>query len=110
MNLNHFSQLSDIDIAIHQSKDKLQIFFKHSTQCPISRMAFEKFQKEYPLLDTQADVHYIGVIEERSFSNYLAEKLQVKHESPQMIVVKNEIAVYDESHLMINPSVLSQFI
>jgi len=110
MKFQTFSQISDIDLAIDKSSSKMQVFFKHSTVCPISRMAYEKFQNEYPLSDEQVDVYYIGVIEERPLSNYIAEKLGVQHESPQMIVIKNGKQVFNESHLMINPKSLLEFI
>ncbi len=106
MKFKQLANTSDFDAAVEKSNEKMQIFFKHSTVCPISRIAYEKFQSNYPLRDEDADIYYIGVIEERPISNYIAEKLSVQHESPQMIVVKNEQQIFNESHLMINPEIL----
>lgn len=106
INLKEITTIEEIDKAIALSDDKLQIFFKHSTACPISRMAYEKLRTNYPLDLSQADIYYIGVIEQRPLSNYLADKLSVKHESPQMIVLKKGKAIFDESHLMINATIL----
>jgi bacillithiol system protein YtxJ len=98
--------VQEIDTIIEKSKEKMQIIFKHSTVCPISRMSYEKVKTEYPLNEDAADIYYLGVIEQRPLSNYIAEKLGVQHESPQMIVIKNGKAIFNESHLMINPKVL----
>ena len=110
MEFIEISETSEIDKIVDKSKDKLQVLFKHSTACPISRMSYEKMKNEYKLTNEEADLYYIGVIESRPVSNYIAEKLSVQHESPQMIVVKDGKQVFNESHLMIDPSVLSSFI
>ena len=96
----------EIDAIIEKSKEKMQIIFKHSTACPISRMSHEKMKAEYPLNEDQADIYYIGVIEQRPLSNYISEKIMVQHESPQMIVLRNGQSIFNESHLMIDPKIL----
>lgn len=96
----------EIDEIIERSKEKMQIIFKHSTVCPISRMSHDKMKAEYPLNEENADIYYIGVIEQRPISNYVAEKLKVQHESPQMIVLKDGKSIFNESHLMIDPKIL----
>jgi bacillithiol system protein YtxJ len=96
----------EIDKIIEKSKEKMQIIFKHSTACPISRMSHEKMKAEYPLNDKIADAYYVGVIEQRPISNYISEKLKVQHESPQLIVIKDGKSIFNESHLMIDPKIL----
>lgn len=98
--------VQEIDTILEKSKEKMQIIFKHSTVCPISRMSHDKMKMDYPLKEENADVYYLGVIEQRPFSNYVAEKLNVQHESPQMIVIKGGKAIFSESHLMIDPKIL----
>ncbi|MBL7789236.1 MAG: bacillithiol system redox-active protein YtxJ [Chitinophagales bacterium] len=98
--------IEEVDEIISRSKVKSQVIFKHSTVCPISRMSYEKMKAEYPLSEDAADIYYVGVIEQRPISNYIAEKLQVKHESPQMIVLRDGKSIFNESHLMIDPKIL----
>lgn len=100
----------DIDDILNKSQAKPQIIFKHSTACPVSRMSYEKMKLEYPLNNSQADLYYIGVIEQREISNYIASSLGVVHESPQLIVIKNGRAIFNESHLMIQPKDLTNYI
>lgn len=105
--LKTIESTQEIDEIIEKSIEKMQIIFKHSTACPISRMSYEKVKAEYPLGETDADIYYLGVIEQRPLSNYIAEKLNVQHESPQMIVLRGGKAIFSESHLMIIPAILS---
>jgi bacillithiol system protein YtxJ len=93
--LKTIESTQEIDEIIEKSSEKMQIIFKHSTVCPISRISHEN-----------ADIYYLGVIEQRPLSNYIAEKLNVQHESPQMIVLRGGNAIFSESHLMINPNIL----
>ena len=101
------NEIQDIDKIIELSHGKLQLIFKHSTVCPISRMSYEKMLAEYPLLEDQADLYYLGVIEQRPLSNYVAEILNIRHESPQLLVVRNGECIFNESHLMIDPKILT---
>lgn len=100
----------DISTLLSKSIHKTQIIFKHSTACPISRIAYEKLDNGYSLSPDEADLYYLGVIEQRPLSNAIADILNVKHESPQLIIIKNEKCVYHESHLMINPAVLGDYV
>lgn len=71
------------------------ILLKHSSTCPISQAAFEEYEKFASEYDY---TYYLVVQDERSLSNHIAEKLQIKHESPQAILFKNGEAVWHASH------------
>jgi bacillithiol system protein YtxJ len=105
--MKKLNEIQDIDKIIELSHVKLQLIFKHSTVCPISRMSYEKMLAEYPLLEDQADLYYLGVIEQRPLSNYVAEILNIRHESPQLLAVRNRECIFNESHLMIDPKILT---
>jgi bacillithiol system protein YtxJ len=91
--LTSIEQLDEIKAA---SNNKPQLIFKHSTTCSISKMAFSRFERaEAP--DT-IDFYYLDLLNYRTISNAIAEKFQVHHESPQIILVKNGECIYDESH------------
>lgn len=85
--------------ALEASAEKPQLILKHSTQCPVSAAALEEYESY--LADKPAEnVEYllVKVIESRPVSNKIAEDLNVKHESPQMILVKNKRKYWDTSH------------
>jgi bacillithiol system protein YtxJ len=91
--LNTVEQLETIQEA---SFHKPQLIFKHSTTCSISKMALSRFERaEAP---DAIDFYYLDLLNYRSISNAIAEKFQVHHESPQVILIKNGECTYDESH------------
>ena len=54
------------------------------------------------------DGYYLVVQEERKLSDYIAEKTNVKHESPQAFYFVDGKAVWNASHSDINVSTLAQ--
>jgi bacillithiol system protein YtxJ len=49
-----------------------------------------------------APAYLLDLLSYRELSNTIATRLQVHHESPQVLVVKDGQCCYDESHLSIN--------
>jgi bacillithiol system protein YtxJ len=44
------------------------------------------------------DFYLLDLKQYRSISNQIAEKFQVHHESPQVLLIKKGECIYDESH------------
>ncbi|GAB5562968.1 MAG: bacillithiol system redox-active protein YtxJ [Winogradskyella sp.] len=103
--LNSIEQLNAIE---DKSKTKTQLIFKHSTRCGISRMVMNQFVSQYDL-GTNADLYYLDLLSYRYVSNETGYKFQVLHESPQLLVIKNGIAVTHASHGAINDLDLSKY-
>jgi bacillithiol system protein YtxJ len=97
----NLTQTSEVDDAISHSSIKPVVFFKHSTRCSISSMALNRLKAvDEDLLET-ASFYYLDLIAHRDVSNYIADKLDVHHESPQIIVVRDSECTYDASHMEI---------
>ncbi len=94
INLIDVEDLNAIDEA---SVTKPQLLFKHSTTCSISNTAKNRLDRVPQPENT--DCYYIDLLQYRALSNAIAERYKVHHESPQVIIVKNGEATYDESHL-----------
>lgn len=82
------------------SFEKPQIIFKHSTTCGISSVALDRFKKSDAIAN--ADYYLLDLRKYRDVSQYIAEQFAVKHESPQVIVLKNGKPIYHESHFGID--------
>lgn len=72
-------------------------FLKHSLTCPISMAAYKEYEK-YAAENSDMPVYYLAVQDSRPLSNDIAEKFQIKHESPQAILFVNGNAVWNASH------------
>lgn len=90
-------QLSEL---IKKSHDTPQVIFKHSTRCSISAVALQRLRNS-PLPEGM-DFHYLDLLAHRSLSDKIADVFDVWHESPQVLVIKGGVCVFDESHLGIS--------
>jgi bacillithiol system protein YtxJ len=59
--------------------------FKHSTTCGISARA----AMEIEMLESDIPVYWVNVREQRELSNWVAAQYGVRHESPQLILLRN---------------------
>ncbi|WP_419881966.1 bacillithiol system redox-active protein YtxJ [Peribacillus sp. B-H-3] len=83
------------------------LLVKHSLTCPISGAAFseyERFVKENEAINTA----YLAVQEARPLSAYIADKFNIRHESPQAILFKNGEPVWNASHSRITNESLTK--
>ena len=95
--LNLSDQLDDI---IEQSKYTPQVIFKHSTRCSISIMAISRLERE-PMPEGMS-FYYLDLLSYRELSNLIAEKFNVEHQSPQILLIKNGQCTYEETHSAIS--------
>jgi bacillithiol system protein YtxJ len=93
--LNHIDQLKELVVS---SNEKPVIIFKHSTRCSISRMALKQFEREYAFSDTEVTAYFLDLLSFRDISNAIASQFHIEHQSPQLILIKKGIAVYNASH------------
>ncbi len=90
------TQLNELQIL---SESKAQIIFKHSTTCSISSMA--KRTVDYEITDemiAKYDIYYLDLLKYRAISNSIASIFNVKHESPQILIIQNGKCIYHASH------------
>ena len=81
-----------------QSKLRLQIIYKHSSSCGISSMVLRQLEKSLGAFHGRADFHFLDLLSFRDASNEVASRFQVNHQSPQLILLKNENVVAHDSH------------
>lgn len=81
------------------SDKKPIVVLKHSTKCPVSANAlaeFEAYLNDKP--NSEPEYVLVKVIESLQVSNRIAEDTGVKHESPQIIWIKDKQKRWDTSH------------
>jgi len=74
------------------------VIFKHNTTCPISKMTRNSFEEEAGLLPEGTPVYFLDLLTYRDLSNSIAERFEVEHESPQLLLIKNGKCVFNQSH------------
>lgn len=96
----------DLEAAVRESLDKKVAIFKHSTRCHISKMVLRNFENEVQNSDKEVTYYFLDLIANRDLSNQIAEDLNVTHQSPQLIVLENGIAINNASHQSISVSII----
>ena len=99
MNWNILNSESQLQEIVAKSQSKPQVIFKHSIRCSVSAVIKDRLERKKQPADI--DFYYLDLINYRDISNKVARDFGVDHESPQVLLIKNGVAVYDESHLSI---------
>ena len=95
--------LGQIDQIIEQSIARPVLIFKHSIRCGTSAMVLDRLQRNWnPSELPEIDLYFLDLISYREISNKIAEVLNVWHQSPQIIVIKNGKCIYEASHFSIS--------
>lgn len=99
MEFKEITTIEEWNDILNQSSEKDQIILKHSTTCPVSTNALDEYNaylKENPNQDI--DYTMVKVRESRPVSNKIEADLDVKHESPQIIYIKNKQRYWSATH------------
>ena len=93
------TSISDLNNALEASFQKPVLLFKHSTRCSISQMALDRFERTWAETNLdQVTPFYLDLIAHRDVSNQIADKLNVEHQSPQVLLVKDGRCIFSETH------------
>jgi bacillithiol system protein YtxJ len=103
---NALNTSEDLNDALNASEKGPVMLLKHSTRCSISSMALNRVEQSLDELSKVASCYLIDLIAYRDISNRIASVLDIKHESPQVLVLKNRVCIYTSSHYDIRPSTI----
>ncbi|MFQ3214778.1 MAG: bacillithiol system protein YtxJ [Marivirga sp.] len=103
MNWKKLDSIETIEQIKRDSVAHPIVIFKHSTSCSISSMALNRLERSWD--DTEMEVaqaYYLDLLSNREISNVLAQQFGVAHQSPQVLIIKDGICIYDNSHMGIS--------
>ena len=109
MKWNNLESVQQLTALKEASKQKLQLVFKHSTRCYISKIALRNFENDFNL-ENKIDTYFLDLLNHRELSNQLATDFEIPHESPQLLLIKEGKVIYNESHEGIDAKVLSAYL
>ena len=95
MSFVNIDTIEKLDALFEQSKETPVVLFKHSITCPISTDA----STQMSIVD--ADVNLVVVQTSRQISNEIEARTNIQHQSPQIIILKDEKPVFNASHYKI---------
>ena len=91
-----------------KSHEQPQIIFKHSSACPISLTAFESLKEAEEAGATPQDIHMLVVQVSPELSAQIEEESGIKHESPQLLILKDGNVAFHANHYEITGDVLTE--
>ncbi len=107
--LNNLNNLLELNETSKLDDSLSFVIFKHSTRCSISSMAKSRLERAWD--DTiKTPIYYLDLIAYRDISNKVADLFEVEHESPQILLIKNGVCVYNDSHSNISVNALKEAI
>lgn len=89
--------IDKLDALIEKSFKHPVFLLKHSDTCGISADIFEQVG------EIDGDVHLIVVQNARQVSTAIAERLGVRHASPQAFILQDGVPIYHATHYGIDP-------
>ncbi len=98
INWINLESMTDVEGMIDQSERNTVIVFKHSNRCGISSSVLRKFEKKISTSVTDRKLFYFLNVKHRDVSNEIARRFSVRHESPQLLIVKNNEVIKHDSH------------
>ena len=107
IDLVDMAQLNEIKKA---SEVKLQVIFKHSTRCGISRSVLRRFVEDFDLTLDSVDLFYLDLLNYRDLSNEVGVQFQVIHQSPQLLIIKDGVSIHHASHYDIDATVIEEMV
>lgn len=85
------------------------VIFKHSTTCNISATALARLERNWKEAEMgEVKPYLLDLLNYREISRKIATVFGVEHESPQVLVIRNNQPVYHESHLGIDYNTLKE--
>ena len=97
--MRELSSIQMLEELLAESAAAPVLLFKHSTRCPVSAAALRRAEEWLAARgDAAPAAGLIKVVENRPLSQEAAARLQVTHQSPQAIVLRNGAALWNASH------------
>ena len=91
---------------LEKSKEQPCLLFKFSMTCVSSLSAKKQLQS----LETELPIYMVVVQMDRPVSNAIEKDLGVKHESPQLLILKDGKGIWQATHYKIKKTLLNNAI
>ena len=108
MKLKALLDTAALEAAIAESRERPVVIFKHSRTCGISCEAFDELHAHLADAPADASYHLITVQSHRRVSDEAEVRLGVRHQTPQVILLKDGVPVWNASHFRITATELSR--
>jgi bacillithiol system protein YtxJ len=96
------------DDVVKSSNQKPQVIYKHSPRCAISYLALKNVESLPSTDKEKADFHMVDVVGQRPISMHISDTLSIRHESPQLFIIKDGEIIWHGSHHQVKSEVITK--
>jgi len=108
INWSPLKTAQQLDELVEQSHTLPVVIFKHSTRCGVSSMAKSRLENSWDIPEGDIKPYLLDLISYRALSDEVARRFNVPHQSPQLLLIRDGVSVYDCSHMSISASALKK--
>ena len=98
----YLSEPEQLNELISESSSIPVVIYKHSSRCGLSYITKNKLDEGWEALRSEVRLYFLDLIRYREISSAVAKRFNIRHQSPQILIIKNGICVYNTSHHEIN--------
>ena len=104
-------QVADVDVLLTESASRPVLLLKHSYSCGTSAQALDELLDHVDEREAK-DVRFalVTVQTHRAISNEIAQRLNVRHETPQALLIRNGQVVWSASHFRVTADSIAEAI
>jgi len=88
-------------------EEDVALIFKHSTRCSVSAAAYAQVEA-FSAAHGEVPIYVLNVLDARRLSGMVAERFGIAHQSPQIILLRDGVPVWNASHFKITSVALSE--
>ena len=108
LSLEKEQQLDEIIQLSHDVHVDAVAIFKHSTRCSISSMAKNRLERNWNPNNKNIPVYYLDLLSFRQISNEVANRFDLMHESPQLLLIQKGELKAHASHSAISSELIEE--
>ena len=93
------------------SQEQPVMIFKHSTSCSTSAMVLDRLERKWRGDEIgDLSIYFLDLLRYRRISDQISIDFDMRHESPQLLVVEGGSVTYHDSHFAIDYQMLLAYL
>ncbi len=105
MNWINLTDPTQLDRIRENSKNSPVMIFKHSRACSTSSMVINRLERNWRDEEMKhVQTYFLDLLSYRQISNAISEQFKIRHESPQVLIIRDGKAIFSGSHFEIDYS------
>jgi bacillithiol system protein YtxJ len=90
-----------------ESASQVVMIYKHSTRCSVSSTVLNRMERSSAMFG-DIKIYFLDLLHHRQVSNLVEDVFSVRHESPQLLAIKEGEVLFHLSHFEIDPGVIKR--